>query len=830
MKPQPRYQPGDRIGDRYQVHKTLMGGMSEVYLCLDLEENYPFALKTFQQLYLTDKQRLRHIFEEEVATWIALENHPNIVRCFYMNMIDNQPFMKLEWIASEEGNETDLRSWLRRGPLDLKLALEIAIDICRGLIHAQEKRPGLVHRDLKPENILIAQGGLAKITDFGLAQIVQTAGLEVDIDDVRSSSGRQSFVNTGKGIVGTPAYMAPEQWCGEPVGEYTDIYAIGCILYEMLTGTPPFMVAFTQITPFQMQKWLAAMQHSHQTRPYPKLPPNFPSALSDLLRCCLAKSSSDRLADLDNLMIRLTDFYYQHFNQFPPLRPEPAAFSAADYNNRGLTYRLLGQYRQSLADYDCAIELDPNHTETYVNRGTVYVALGQLTQALDEFSHAIALNPNFAPAYTNRGLTYTTLEQFTQALDDHNRAIAIDPDSLLSYMGRGKTYVALKQYVQALDDFRRVLTIDPNHASAYVDRGDTYKALGKREEMREDFDRALKLDAHNAAIYMRRGNTYIELGEYIQALADYNCAIELAPNDSLAYYNRGNTYRALGRLAESLLDYTRAIDLNADYTKAYYNRGNSYAELKQHAEALTDFSRAIDLDPNFIQAYFNRGNSYQVLGRYIEAIADYSCAIDLDPNYTKVYINRGVTYAMLEQYANSSADYDRVLELDPNSAQAYYNRGKNLVALGQYPQALVDFDSALALDPNLIPPYVHIGANLVVQGRLEDALPYFEQGARLGDPQGAEFAAEARQMLSMAQMRQMDLGEQAWTAFAQANTLDTMGQAVERFPLLGQTNFIATIEQAITQQVPPEHQPEFMHRLACLKQIVVPQSKKECPQ
>ena len=160
MTSQPRYKPGDRIGGRYQVHKALMGGMGEVYLCMDLKEMQPYALKTFQQRYLTDSQRLRHAFEQEVATWVALEKHPNIVRCFWMQTFDNQPFMALEWVAGEEGRGTDLRGWLRHGSLELKPALEITLDICNGLRHAQAKRPGLVHRDLKPENILMAQGGL----------------------------------------------------------------------------------------------------------------------------------------------------------------------------------------------------------------------------------------------------------------------------------------------------------------------------------------------------------------------------------------------------------------------------------------------------------------------------------------------------------------------------------------------------------------------------------------------------------------------------------------------------------------------------------------------
>lgn len=144
-QPKPCYQPSDRIGGRHQVHQALMGGTDEVHLCLDLEQMYLYALKTFQQRYLTDSQRLRKAFEKEVATWVALEKHPNIVRYFYMDILDNHPFIVLECIAGEEGKGTDLRSWLRHGPLELQLALDITIDICRGLIHAQEKQPGIVH-------------------------------------------------------------------------------------------------------------------------------------------------------------------------------------------------------------------------------------------------------------------------------------------------------------------------------------------------------------------------------------------------------------------------------------------------------------------------------------------------------------------------------------------------------------------------------------------------------------------------------------------------------------------------------------------------------------
>lgn len=212
-----------------------------------------------------------------------------------MDILDYQPFMLLEWIAGEEGKGTDLRDWLRHGPLELPVALEFVIDLCRGLIHAQEKQPGLVHRDLKPENILMAQSGrpksgVAKITDFGLAQIVESAGLKfVEANSETKAEGQQRPVRKG-GIVGTPAYMAPEQWRGETLDERTDIYALGCILYEMLTGEWPFKVNIEPTTPQRYQQWLRAMQAEHEIGVLPALPVELPQALQELWERCLAKT------------------------------------------------------------------------------------------------------------------------------------------------------------------------------------------------------------------------------------------------------------------------------------------------------------------------------------------------------------------------------------------------------------------------------------------------------------------------------------------------------------------------------------------------------------
>ena len=127
----PRYKKGDLIGGRFQVHQALMGGMGEVYLGYDFELKSPYALKTFQA-HLSGA-RERELFNEEVYKWVKFGKHPNIVRCYHLDTIANQPFMFLEWVAGVEGKGTDLRSWLRYGPLELRQALDFTIDILKVL-------------------------------------------------------------------------------------------------------------------------------------------------------------------------------------------------------------------------------------------------------------------------------------------------------------------------------------------------------------------------------------------------------------------------------------------------------------------------------------------------------------------------------------------------------------------------------------------------------------------------------------------------------------------------------------------------------------------------
>lgn len=501
--------------------------------------------------------------------------------------------MVLEWIAGEEGKGADLRGWLRHGPLELRIALEITIDVARGLIHAQQKQPGLVHRDLKPENILVVQGGLAKITDFGLAQIVEQSRLEIT-EELGANIDRHNLLGQGE-LVGTPAYMSPEQWRGEGLNVRTDLYALGCILYELLTGTWPFQVEVASARVQGYRQWLMALRAKHERDKPAVLPTSVPSGVRQMVQSCLAKMPDERPAGPEELLVCLERLYQEQFGVPAPAILDIGEMTSGDYINRGVTYRNLKRYEAAMADYSQATEMDPDNVLVYSNRGNIYYTLQKYEAAMADYDRAINLDSHYAPAYYNRGLTYKVLERYEDAIVDFDRAIAVDSGFAMAYSSRGNTYQALRQYKTAIADYDRAIELDPDDAQVYYNRGTTYAALQWYDRALADYDRAIKLNPSYTKAYSNRGLTYKTLQQYEVALADFNRVIELDPSDAKTYSNRGNTYQALRQYEAAIADYNRAVEFDPGFAKAYFNLGALLHNLGQLCEALSYFEKAAEL-------------------------------------------------------------------------------------------------------------------------------------------------------------------------------------------------------------------------------------------
>jgi hypothetical protein len=246
------FAPGEVLAERYRIIALLgRGGMGEVYRADDLKLGQAVALKFLPPSVAQDEATLER-FRGEVRNARQV-SHPNVCRVYDLGEVEGRPFLSMEYVDGE-----DLASLLKRiGRLPPAKALEIARQLCAGLAAAHDK--GLIHRDLKPSNIMIDGQGRARITDFGIAARPEEAAAE------------------GK-LVGTPAYMSPEQLAGKPATVKSDLYALGLALYEIFTGKKVFEAA-------TLNEWRRKHLEEEPTAPSSHVTDMEPAAERVILRC-----------------------------------------------------------------------------------------------------------------------------------------------------------------------------------------------------------------------------------------------------------------------------------------------------------------------------------------------------------------------------------------------------------------------------------------------------------------------------------------------------------------------------------------------------------------
>jgi tetratricopeptide (TPR) repeat protein len=239
-----------------------------------------------------------------------------------------------------------------------------------------------------------------------------------------------------------------------------------------------------------------------------------------------------------------------------------------------------------------ALQLMP-HYGIYYNRGNSYYDQGRYEEALADYDWAIEINPEFASAYSNRGNTYDEQGRTEETLADYDRAIELDPEDAIAYNNRGIIYRKQRRYEEALTDYGRAIELDPEDAGTYYNRGNIYLNQERYEEALVDYGRAIELDPEDADTYYNRGLTYDKQGRDEEALADYGRAIELDPDYTLAYINRGSVYRRLRQTEKSLEAIDRAIELDPDYGWYRYERALVYLMLGLDEKAEDDLRQAV---------------------------------------------------------------------------------------------------------------------------------------------------------------------------------------------------------------------------------------------
>ncbi len=267
---------GTILGGRYELLEIIgEGGMAKVYKARCRILDRIVAVKILKDEFSKDKGFVVKFKTEALSA--ARINHPNIVNIYDVGQENDIHYIVMEYVDGET-----LKEIIRRdAPLPIDKAADIAIMICDGIHHAHEK--GIIHRDIKPHNILVTEHGMVKVADFGIARAMSNA-----------------TITYGNNIVGSVHYISPEQAKGDPIDRTTDIYSVGCVLYEMVTGKVPFD-AESPIT--------VALKHIHDEAPSPRsINSRVPSALEGIIYKAIQKNPAQRFAtakDMRNALIGL---------------------------------------------------------------------------------------------------------------------------------------------------------------------------------------------------------------------------------------------------------------------------------------------------------------------------------------------------------------------------------------------------------------------------------------------------------------------------------------------------------------------------------------------
>ena len=278
--------PGTKLG-RYEIRSQLgAGGMGEVYLAQDTKLERTVALKVLPADIAADRQRMQRFIQEAKAA--SGLNHPNILTIHEIEQIDS-----VHLIATEFINGETLRQHLNVSRMEIAEALDISVQIASALSAAHAA--GIIHRDIKPENIMLRRDGIVKVLDFGLAKLSERTDPQQKVD---AEAATKVLVQTEPGVVmGTAAYMSPEQARGKDVDARTDIFSLGAVIYEMLSGRAPFAGETAADI-------IAALIHQ-EPQPLSTLVPDIPAELQHIVSKALRKDRDERYQTVKSLLVDL---------------------------------------------------------------------------------------------------------------------------------------------------------------------------------------------------------------------------------------------------------------------------------------------------------------------------------------------------------------------------------------------------------------------------------------------------------------------------------------------------------------------------------------------
>jgi serine/threonine protein kinase/thioredoxin-like negative regulator of GroEL len=591
---------GTVLDGKIQIESLIgQGGMSVVYKGRHLVLDRPVAVKVLlPNLGFNEKAVMR--LQQEAKSAYSL-SHKNLASVHDVSITsDGLPYLVMDFA----GGET-LSEMLKNGPLEPMKAIEIFSQLCAGLSAAHSQK--VIHRDIKPSNIMVehlANGDeLVKIVDFGIAKKVTENADEI-----------QKLTQTGE-VFGTPLYMSPEQCRGDKLDQRSDIYSLGCVLYEALTGAPPFKGESAIATIFL---------HLGQETPTPNKDINLPPALVNVLHRCLDKNSKDRYQSMDELYSDLqaikeggkTAKRYvkkRHPNNRIKIVIGAALFSVVmmllvQYNTfqnsengygtiAGCNEKIVHNpkddyayfararlnmaqhdYTKALADFTDCIKVTSRPEDVYAERARAYIQMSRNKEAIADCNRALASKPNNMLALSNRSIAYKSLNNCALSLADANAYLNCNPNDDVVLCLRAYDLITLGRYEEAVTDCTQAIKIDASKSEAYAQRAEAYDFLHNSKKAIVDATEAIQLNRDPYA-YAARGWALIQKGQYDQALSDLDTALQLQPKQPLALTVKARAMLAMGKTDLARLLCNEVLASHRTFPLALITRAEIYKSL-----------------------------------------------------------------------------------------------------------------------------------------------------------------------------------------------------------------------------------------------------------
>ena len=544
---------GESIGP-YRITKQLgVGGMATVWKAYHPALDRYVAIKVLHPSFKEDPQFTTR-FQRE-ARIVAKLIHPHIVPIYDFSQHEGMSYLVMRYIDGRT-----LKALLKEGSLALDRVMAIVEPAGQALAYAHDQ--GVLHRDIKPSNFIISSEGEIFLTDFGLARMAESTDITLSRDM----------------LVGTPQYISPEQARGERLDARTDVYSLGVVLFEMLTGKVPYDAD----TPY-------AVIHDHIFSPLP-LPTDFNPALPETVERvvlkALAKDRNDRFPDVREMVSSLAEalrvstlavnrprvlpeetahavtvrppdagLKAEAQEEAPPVDEPAVQKSVQKAPRRSLRSRRLGAIvgvaGALLALCLCGFVLvmvvggrdaddsgsvaqatatpmreDP---AAHVQLARRYLQQGNVGEAIAEYGVAIELDPGFAEAYVGLGDVYAREKDLERALESYERALEADPEHAKAHLGLGDVLVVLGEYDAAAFHYQIVVESDPEVPGPQAKLGMCHVLLGELESGREECERALRVDPQVPEGHFCLGLFFVRQRDTESARREFEIVVDTAP-------------------------------------------------------------------------------------------------------------------------------------------------------------------------------------------------------------------------------------------------------------------------------------------------------------